>query len=300
MIIFMVGIQGSGKSTQAKILAEKYNAKIFNADTYRINFPNANNDKIFTQLYKDAFVALAKGNNIIFDNTNISLKKRTNTIKNIRNKFPEEMIVAYIMNTPFEECVKRVKARNEHSPLFVPEEVIIKYRNNFETPLLSEGFDKIIVHNIYSETEALEELNKQWKQMHLFEQNNPHHTHLLGQHCQIAGETYRQNLATRNTFCEKRELILGAFFHDIGKMFTQTFDSSDVAHYYGHHNAGAYYLLSKCFSRAVSLTTIQLINYHMGPYFWKNESTINKYKRLLSIELYLELSEFNLCDKQAK
>lgn len=108
----MVGIQGSGKSTQAKILAEEYgNTIIISSDRIRKDYPELRNDnnKVFDKFYADINYHLRHGSNVIADATNISLSGRNKLLKATR--VPCEKI-AYVMNTSYEECRYRVCRRN--------------------------------------------------------------------------------------------------------------------------------------------------------------------------------------------
>lgn len=299
MVIFLIGIQGSGKSTMASMLGNKYKAKIFNADTYRTQFPLLDDNSIFKALYADAKVSLQKGENVIFDNTNISLKQRRAAVQWVKG-ITSSPVYAYVLNTPLKTCLQRVEARNEYIKRKVPLYVVESYASKFYLPLLSEGFDKIFIHNQFSPEEAQETLDTYWKEMQVFHQNNSHHKLLLGEHCECVAEDYERLLTQHYGEGDYSSLILGARFHDVGKLFTQTFDENGESHYFGHHNRGAYELLSNAYSPILPLEAIALVNYHMIPYFCQVPKTVEKYKQFLGEELWEKIVLFNKSDINGK
>lgn len=70
-----------------------------------------------------------------------------------------------------------------------------------------------------------------------YEQKNPHHDLTLDKHILVSISNV-QILKTMNIDCFKivdlTNLKLALLLHDIGKIYTQTFDANNVAHYYGH------------------------------------------------------------------
>jgi hypothetical protein len=99
------------------------------------------------------------------------------------------------------------------------------------------------------------------------------------------------------------DLYSAASIHDYGKAFTQTFfdlkgKPSLNAHYYGHDNYGAY--LYCCCCDKPKLYIVQLINYHMLPYFMKTDKSIQKWSEILGSRLWQDLQVLNAADKHAK
>lgn len=81
MLIMMCGPAASSKSYNAKLLAEKYNAKIFSSDNIREEIygdvnDQSHNQKVFQILHKRVKEALRNGENAIYDATNLSMKRR--------------------------------------------------------------------------------------------------------------------------------------------------------------------------------------------------------------------------------
>lgn len=285
LLIVMVGLQGSGKSTKAKELAKEINAEVLSSDEIRKSNPSWDNGKVFEYLYKQMNDYLLECKNVIIDATNTTLKSRRAIFENLKYR-DNLQIHAWVMNTEYEVCLDRVMKRNENKDEhFVPLHVVTRYRDNFEIPVIGEGFDDVIM-NKYNEFDS-DEHYRILKQMVNFDQKNHHHTMDLFMHSYTAGEEFGS--------------IEQGLFHDIGKLFCQTFDDKGEAHYYNHANIGAYYLLSHTeivrFSQFEMITAIA--NYHMKVYDWKQQKTHEKYKKLLGEDLYKKLIKFHEADEGA-
>jgi len=110
MLIIVIGLPGTGKSTVSKYLAEKLNTIILNADEFRAKLFNINSsekDKIFPDSQRDApyyamFLEAAnlikKGSNVIIDAALYSnelvdkAKSITNNSRVIQTVCPEEIV----------------------------------------------------------------------------------------------------------------------------------------------------------------------------------------------------------------
>ena len=106
----------------------------------------------------------------------------------------------------------------------------------------------------------------------------------------------------------KKSVCCAALIHDVGKMFTQSFDKDGVAHYYNHANIGTYYLVSHMseFLDSIDKDCFQyvsyilfLVNYHMLAHEIHTEKAINKYKNLFGEDLFNLLMKFQKCDSLA-
>lgn len=149
MVHFLIGIQGSGKTTFSKELAKKLNCKIISTDGLRNAHPDWAESMIWPEVYRLIAEALKQDIDIIYDATNITPK--------VRNRFKEELLKhnveikmgAYYFNTPWEICQKRVIRRNsEPNERFLPPEVVKSYADNIIIPTLDEGFSFIkIIEN---------------------------------------------------------------------------------------------------------------------------------------------------------
>lgn len=298
ILILMVGVCGSGKTTKAKDLAVKYNATIISSDSIRVELYDINdqehNNEVFDLLHKRVRELLKNNINVIVDATNITMKSRRKFMDYDATK------VAYIMRTDYGICV----ARDLNRERTVGEHVIKAQIAKFQIPFYEEGFDEIIFDNdnSSSEKDAYEEI---FINMMGFNQKNPNHKYDLYEHCRKCGRLFV------DTNINDDDLLFNLFtgaFHDMGKLYSQKTDENGVAHYYNHANIGAWKLMTNdnwfnmtlCgFDYNGLLKMLFMINYHMLPFSWKEEKTKNKYKKIFGETLYNDLIEFNKCDRKA-
>jgi len=283
-LILLVGLPASGKSTFAKTLVNE-DTVLLSSDALRKELLGdekcqENNELVFRTLYSRAKKYLIDGKNVIIDATNINMKDRKRTLSNFKGmQIKREAIV---FATPFTECVKRDEQRKRN----VGKEVIKKFLHRFEMPMLFEGFDRIICNKAKEEYDIKMILQI----MNCFDQKNPHHKFNVGEHCDKCAEHLKELTQNEN-------LIEAGQFHDCGKIYTQTIDEGGIAHYYSHHNVGAYVCL--CSNKYFDWEALFYINYHMAPFSWKEEKTKTKYKELFGEEYYNNLLLLNKCDKIA-
>ena len=144
MVHFLIGIQGSGKTTFSKLLASELNCEIISTDGLRNAHPDWEESKIWPEVYRLISEALKANVDIIYDATNITPRVR-NRFKDELSKYNVEIKMgAYYFNTPWEECQKRVIQRNtDPNERFLPPEVVKSYADNIVMPTLDEGFSFI-------------------------------------------------------------------------------------------------------------------------------------------------------------
>jgi predicted kinase len=294
----LVGLSASGKSSVAEALAKFHNADLVSSDVIRgeLSFveDQSRNEEVFNIFHKRIRDGLNAGRSVIADATNITIKSRKQII-DIAKRIPNVEIVCVLMATPWETCVERDKKRNRS----VSEEVLRRQLMKFQIPFYEEGFDDIVVvRTMPQDYDTGGWLGDIREQMENFDQKNPHHEHLLGEHCDRVFYKFSEIEAYL-------KYSHGALFHDMGKLKTQTIDDKGVAHYYNHENVGAYrYFIDRaydnnCFSirgRALLDNTF-LINYHMMPFTWKEPKTVEKYKKIFGEEKTEMLIYFNECDR---
>lgn len=304
ILIVMVGLQCSGKSTKAKHIASGIQATILSSDKIREEYKNANNDTVFRLLYERMNDLLEKGIDVIIDATNITIKARKQIFQNLKVDCDK---YCHIMNTPYEECLKRLKARNKTDyPHKFDADVIKRYYYSFEIPFYEEGWDNISIENQPLNKKSCLYASKLLTKADGFNQQNKHHTQDLGLHMQTVGSRLEDKTKDLN-------VITAGYYHDVGKLFTQTFRDGDPnAHYYNHANVGTYELLCKsgCYDiehkNDISITRYNIkntlewlfyINYHMHLFNVQTEKSEKKWRGIFGDEKFNNLRLFNECDK---
>lgn len=277
-LYIMVGLPGSGKSTWAKNKCDE-NSIIISSDAIRDKlYKDINNQehnaKVFEHMRKETLDALNGTKSVYYDSTNITRKNRQSILDFIKINHIECRKVAVIVETPYEECLKRNSIRNRH----VPEHVIKNMMERFELPLINEGFDEILEIKSVEPTKLWTDA---YDEMKNFEQKNPNHTLTLDKHCKKVCKKVFEYMLNHEF---NRELQIAAYIHDYGKLFTQTYDEEKhLCHYIGHQNVGAYKALTFKYEDNINPYKVALyINYHMEPFNLKNakQITINRRKEL--------------------
>lgn len=295
----MCGLPGSGKSYQAKSLAEQHNANIHSSDSIReelsgdINNQSIN-DLVFKTLHNRIKEDLRNGKSCIYDATNISYKTRMAFLQELKNIPCKKICI--LMATPYEECLERNTKRDRK----VPEHVIKRMYMAFDPPGDYEGWDDI--QTIYSDgAEGSYNGVCDWVTSVIdYDQHNSHHTLTLGEHCL---KTFQYLDSISVPFWEIRT---AALIHDCGKVKSATYTNSkgeqtDECHYYNHQYCGSY---DSLFFRDIDdhLYVAQLIRWHMQPYFWEkdnNEKLHNKYRKLWGEDLYRDIMRLHEADRAA-
>lgn len=293
ILILMVGVCGSGKTTKAEELAVEYNATIISSDSIRAELYDINdqehNNEVFDLLHKRVRELLKNDINVIVDATNITMKSRRKFMECSATK------VAYIMRTDYGICV----ARDLNRERIVGQHVIDAQISKFQIPFYKEGFDYILFddnNTVSRSVDIYEDINNS---MNGFNQNNPNHIYDLYEHSAICALSFGYN--------DKIKYYIG-LWHDFGKRYCEKKDENSISHYYNHANIGAWVLMTfrdwfaetkNRFNEKDLLYILFMINYHMLPFSWKEEKTKNKYKKIFGEKLYDDLIEFNKCDKQA-
>lgn len=287
-LFMMIGISGSGKSTYAQKVADEYVAKIVSSDAIRKEiFGDENvqdhNDIIFQTYNSDIATCLRSGYDVIADATNLTYKSRKATFNAIKDI--DCRVVALIQCTPLKDCLDM----NSERERTVPNNVIIKQIKCFQIPFFEEGFDEIVLCNKETTPD-----HSYWKKidsiMYRFNQNSPYHTQTLWSHSETVAKNFHISFV--------------AYYHDVGKIFTEEKDDNGISHYYNHANVGTYVLLTKYHPNIkdediynyVFLYNLFLVNYHMLPFDWKTDKARNKWRGIFGEEKYADLMMLHEAD----
>lgn len=313
----MCGLPGSGKSTFAKELKAKTDrikglneTVLLSSDELRKEmFGDENNiehnGEVFNEMRRRTKENLKAGNNVIYDATNISSKRRTNLLQYELKNIECDKVCVYIP-TIWLDCIENDKKRDRQ----VGREVIIRMRNQLDIPMYNEGWDYIQINkennilrgfSMYDfDFSTLEEYKNFLSSNPLlekcvgFNQNNPHHDFTLDEHMY---KTY-QNLLN---YGADYKLKVASLLHDIGKVYCQTTDEDGISHYYAHDRISAQLAVSLLkndynMPDRVIIDITTLIQNHMRFF---NERGIHALRDFLGDSIFFQLTLLNEADKKA-
>ena len=299
-----IGLPGSGKSTYVERMNDVI---VHSSDNIRQElFGDINNqthnEEVFRILHKRIIEDLSNGKNVVYDATNINYKRRMEFLKSLNRIHCEK--IALLFMTPIHVCI----ARNMMRERKVPENVIMKMYYHFYIPYYYEGWNEIRVIS------SIEKEERQYVNSLMYgatgllyiNQYNPYHSLTIGEHCIKTQNNVRKLMKVNHSgdfHYMWSALDEAALLHDIGKVKTMTFvnangEPTDVAHYYQHYLVGAYdsFFIE---SDVGVLERAILIQWHMQPYSFEKQKTIDKYKRLWGEQLFNSIMLLHEADKMS-
>lgn len=150
-LVMLCGIPTSGKSTYVKKLKKiDYwkDAVVLSTDNYIEEYAKRvgqTYNEVFDDVIPDAtrelelqlIMAKDKGKNIIWDQTNLSIKTRKNKLRKIPSFYARGVIY-------FEVSLEDALERNKHREgKFIPESILKRMWHQFEIPTHNEDFDYV-------------------------------------------------------------------------------------------------------------------------------------------------------------
>ena len=291
-LYIMCGLSGSGKSTIATQIAnENPNIVIVSSDEIREELTGnyedqEHNEEVFKIFHDRIRKNLENQKNVIADATNLTMKSRRAIMMKVHGLNIKKVCV--IIPKPFEQC----KEDNLHREHPVPDFVLDKQIRRFQIPFYNEGFDEIVIKHfdqVPSMITVLSEMND-------FDQKTSYHDKTLGEHSGYTARLFEK-------YDYPKYYMLSAIYHDVGKLYTQTFDDNEIAHYYGHAEYSAYLVLSELHDTFSDLSDDEfldvcfLINYHMMPFNWDTDKAKQRWKERFGEYKYKMLLDFNECDR---
>lgn len=127
----MCGIPGSGKSTKSRQLAEEHGLTRFSFDEM----------KCYTtrQFLRPVVMALQEGKSVVVDSTHLRVNGRKAILDSVKDIPCRKVCV--IMDTPFDECLRR----NANREARLPDMMMDSTYRSMQKPTIDEGWDEIIV-----------------------------------------------------------------------------------------------------------------------------------------------------------
>ena len=280
-MVMTVGLPGSGKTTWASA-QEGY--EVFSSDAIRQELGDVNdqtqNDKVFRILHKRIKEALEDGKDCIYDATNVTAKNRRAFLSYINDTHCKKTARIFVRS------FDTIREQNESRGRTIPPEAIKKMLYRWQTPIVQEGFDEIVLDLLDNESYEMYFSN--------MDQDNSHHTLSLFGHMLEANRLMPEDA--------DEDLRHAALIHDMGKYWTKTFTDSKgypsmSAHYYNHENVGAY----MCLLWDNDLYTSGLITWHMRPFVWDEHPNVKEKDRKWMGDDYIrKLEILHKADLEAK
>ena len=277
-LYIMCGLPGSGKSYQAKKLAEKTGAVIVSSDALREELFNDvnnqdNSEIVFRELHKRVKANLLVGKSVIYDACNVSDKRRRNLINEFK-RYAKKIKCVLVLRL-IEDCIKAQDTRDRK----VPQYAIERMYKKFKVPNYSEGYSNINIIYTDNNERVLGNPENILESFMDFNQHNSHHSFTLGAHSKRVLDI------CLDRFPHNKILEVAAMMHDMGKPYAQTNknmkgEEDSELHYYGHAEAGSYLSLFLDLSsfdipQNKKLDIAFLIGHHMDPYYWENTDKTN-------------------------
>ena len=142
VLIVLCGLPACGKSTYAEMLVESGNFQRVCPDLIRKAFYGDENiqgdgERVFKTAFHDIREYGCLYENVVFDATNINRSRRKKLVKEMRGYF--DIIICKWFSTPYYICDQRNQTRSRK----VPNEVLLRMRDNFQQPSMEEGWDYV-------------------------------------------------------------------------------------------------------------------------------------------------------------
>lgn len=304
-LYFLVGVAGSGKSTVAYNLAVTKSAIIHSSDGIRGEIYGDENcqtnpGRVFDILNQRVIKDLKAGFDVVYDATNLNCKKRMNFLKLIAPIDCEKRCIV-VVATP-EDIWDRMQYRERK----VPKEVIHRQMCQFQCPNYYEGWDKIDINYTSAPEDCQKSYSAIWEECDI-PHDNPHHSLSVLDHMSKAADI-AEDYAWKSQDLSLVHERWVARIHDIGKPRCKSFtdrngNPTEVAHYFGHQNYGAYYSLifdnsDFDISERDSLDNACLIQWHMERYI-RDSASLQKLYDMLGPALTKRLHILEYADRAA-
>ena len=324
--IMLCGLPASGKTTLAKQLAKTENAVVLSSDDLRVEMfgdvsHQEDNNEIFEEMNERTNELLSKGQNVIYDATNLNRKRRKHLI-NYVIKANEKIV--YYLNNSLTTILYRNSIRKER---IVPNKIIERMYKTLQIPVKNEGWDDVIFTGVEDDY-YLKKYRKQYENLiiekpdhdRLFIElgvyirdfdtvyNLPHdssyHSFSVSRHIYHVYKYIFENYKEQ----DKLLMLWAALFHDLGKSFCKSFvnykgEETRYANFIGHEfvssQQAAWWLTALGYDDQFVKDVSTLVQFHMIP-MKASEKKLNEVKQLIGENLFEKLMFLHEADMQAK
>ena len=301
ILIILIGLPCSGKNFIAEeIIKHTSNTIHLSSDTIRKELfgfeDQTQNHLVFQEMNNRCFECLDNNQNVVYNATNLSQKRRKHLIDAAKNHYNAKVYCILCMASIGTILERNLTRAERH----IPEDKIIQLLRTMDVPLIYEGFDRIgyvNTDNLTSSVSLLEWFSNIGKD---YDQQNEHHNSSLLEHLELTGrEMYN--------YTQSNDLYVVGRFHDIGKPYAREWNEQKGRYtYYGHEKISAYlFLLHTALSKNTNevhiinqnhLEMATLIYHHMDKFI----RNLDKTKELLGEKLYLQLELLMKADAYRK
>lgn len=270
-LVIPVGVAGSGKSTYYQQHYPTFTQ--VSADTWRYKINNHkqpdNNteEKVWQETGRQLAQAIKQRNNIFYDNTNRSRKRRSILYQQAKQHQYHVIAVWFVL--PMVTLVNRDQQRPDR----VGREVQWHQLCSIDPPIIGVDCDEIITvtttdtmvkHNVYQFCNHFMALNDNIAQRYELQTQQPEHDYYHDNSI-VAHDFDAYTLGVNSG---NEQLATVAQWHDLGKIFTRSYDPMYArVHYYNHEIVSSYLYASYCVYHhqynQLAMQTSQLIRWHM-------------------------------------
>lgn len=156
----LVGLPASGKST--RVIEMNPHAFIYSTDRYIENVASStlrNYDEVFNDVIKQATEnmnillqsAIHDGKDIIFDQTNLSIKKRSKIINRMKQVGYSVECECFLPPETVEDIAEWNRRLHSRPGKTIDEGIIANMVKTYTIPTIEEGFDSLVYWNIYGD-----------------------------------------------------------------------------------------------------------------------------------------------------
>lgn len=144
--LFLIGgVPGAGKSYFCEHYMEENSVHI-SRDQIRLDVVQDNNYfghemEIYQEFWKRINEALAAGQNVYAEQTNLTYKSRNRLVRNVHGY--DELNFVWV-RVSYDLAIERNKAR-KGTPFYLPPDAIVKLLNRFSFPTKKEGFSHVYI-----------------------------------------------------------------------------------------------------------------------------------------------------------